>query len=379
MNEHIERIDQYLRSIDLPQDESDQHRRALRRQILSEIERKETMSVRNRTWKVTIAVAALIGGGALATAVGVKVYRYHFEGRDAGGTYYFSTEPQTIYERTSQDANGVQHAVIVTAGRLVSMDAADAKADVDQMQRDLEEIAGLREQDLRELTRVVDMQVNGHFLRTCVFQYTLADGRTHTIGEADPDSPVDVAQTPGLIEADFEEIAHLGEQGLRDVVKVIDTEVEGQIQRTLLCHYVLADGREKTIGEGDPALTPPTKRLTPEQINEVWRLKRLGQGEFLEEVEKSMYGKTFTFESCLFTLADGTVVTLAEGSPAAAKTTLSEADWKELRGLQKADAGEDLGTYEEEIRGKVFTFARERYLLGDGTEVIHAEGIPRSD
>ncbi len=40
-------------------------------------------------------------------------------------------------------------------------------------------------------------------------------------------------------------------------------------------------------------------------------------------------------------------------------------------------AGEFLGTYEQEIRGKMFTFERKRYTLSDGTEVIRADGEPK--
>jgi len=48
----------------------------------------------------------------------------------------------------------------------------------------------------------------------------------------------------------------------------------------------------------------------------------------------------------------------------------------ELRGLKKAGPGEDLGTHEETVEGRVFSFKRERYLLSDGTEVIYSVGTP---
>jgi hypothetical protein len=378
MKEHIERIDRYLKGIDLPEHTSDQHRCALRRQILSEIERKQTMSVRSRTWKVTIAVAALIGGAAIATAVGVKVYRYHFEGRGATGAYHFATEPQTVYHQDYTDANGNQRNVTVMTSRAASMGSDDSSGgDVDQMQSDLEEIAVLREQDLRELVRVTDMQVNGHFWRGCSFQYTLSDGRTRTIGEPDPDRAKLGASKD--IEADLAEIAALREQGLRTVVTAVDTEVEGQTHRTLICQYVLAGGREITMGETDTELPLPTVMLTPEQNAELTRLLRLDQGEYLGRQEKVVHGRVFAFETYRATLSDGAEVTRAEGQPIVGKTRLTEADWKELRDLAMADAGEDLGTYEEVVRGKAFIFARKRYILSDGTEVIRADGTARND
>ncbi len=49
----------------------------------------------------------------------------------------------------------------------------------------------------------------------------------------------------------------------------------------------------------------------------------------------------------------------------------------ETRQLKKAEPGEDLGTYEETVEGRVFLFKREKYLLSDGTEVIYSVGTPK--
>jgi hypothetical protein len=49
----------------------------------------------------------------------------------------------------------------------------------------------------------------------------------------------------------------------------------------------------------------------------------------------------------------------------------------EFRQLKKAGPGEDLGTYEETVEGRVFSFKRERYSLSDGTEIIWSVGKPK--
>jgi len=49
----------------------------------------------------------------------------------------------------------------------------------------------------------------------------------------------------------------------------------------------------------------------------------------------------------------------------------------EFRRLKKAGPGEDLGTYEETVEGRVFSFKREKYFLSDGTEVIWSVGLPK--
>ena len=51
----------------------------------------------------------------------------------------------------------------------------------------------------------------------------------------------------------------------------------------------------------------------------------------------------------------------------------------EFRQLKKAGPGEDLGTYEETVEGRVFSFKREKYLLSDGTEIIWSVGRPKQD
>jgi len=72
------------------------------------------------------------------------------------------------------------------------------------------------------------------------------------------------------------------------------------------------------------------------------------------------------------------------GEPAADTPMYSQEQWeefspqlKEFWGLRDAGPGEDLGTHEETVEGRVFSFKRERYVLGDGTEVIWSVGTPK--
>jgi hypothetical protein len=320
-------------------------------------------------------VMALIVTGAIGATISIRAYRYHFVGRDAKGTYHFETEPETIYERTYQDENGKARGLKVGRGGSVTIGARNGEAaDVEQMQSDLEETAYLREQGLRELETVVDTSVNGHLTRSGVYRYVLADGRILSIGESIPSK--EVPRTPARIESDNDEAERLRKQGVQDVIDVVEYDIEGQIWRVLTCRYVLADGREITFGEGDPKLPPVSKIPTPEQIHEVTRLKSLGQCESLGASERRMYGKAFNFETFLFTLADGTVLTQARGTPFGGKVSLTEADHEELTELTRQHAGEDLGMYEEEIDGTVFAFERKRYVLSDGSEVIRGIGRP---
>ncbi len=83
--------------------------------------------------------------------------------------------------------------------------------------------------------------------------------------------------------------------------------------------------------------------------------------------------------SVLLTPSDGKVVTRSEGQPEGPKQDLVAADWDEVRQLLGANKGEALGTYDEDVNGKPFTFRRVRYVLSDGTEVIQSTGTPGSE
>jgi hypothetical protein len=371
MSKNIEKIDRCLEGIVLPEHVSHQHRQQLRRKVLEEIERRQTMSVIKRVWKVAAVIAIVTGVGAIATAVGVKVYRYHFEGRGRDGEYHFSTEPEVIYKRTYLDPNGAERTYTVTHSGWVSVGAANA-TDAEQAGKDLEEIALLRQQDARELVGVVETEVNGHLHRTFRYKYVLSDGRTRTIGESEPGKNEPLS--PEQIDEDREQIDFLREKGERELIKIIDSEVEGELHRTCIYKYILADGREKSVGGSDPELAKPVTELSTEQINEIWRLRRLEKGDFLGYEDKQVQGQTFTFETYIFTLADGSVVTHGVGEPKGLKTSLTQLDWEELHELMEARIGEDLGVVEKEFNGRLFVFKRQRFILGDGTEVIWSNG-----
>jgi hypothetical protein len=83
-----------------------------------------------------------------------------------------------------------------------------------------------------------------------------------------------------------------------------------------------------------------------------------------------------------YQLSDGQIKDM--GEPADDMPVYSMEQWKEFspklkefRHLQEAGPGEDLGTYEETVEGRVFSFKREKYILSDGTEVIYSVGTPK--
>jgi hypothetical protein len=114
---------------------------------------------------------------------------------------------------------------------------------------------------------------------------------------------------------DLEEIDRLRQQDIRRLRAVIDTETGGSFHRTLLYDYTLSNGRTFCVNEGDPDHK------------------------------------------------DGTHLTTAQ--------------WDELNQLKKAEKGQDAGTQEKQVNGRLFSFQRQRFVLSDGTEIIRSEGTPK--
>jgi hypothetical protein len=243
--------------------------------------------------------------------------------------------------------------------------------DIEQTRRDLEEIDVLREMDQRTLLSVTETEVNGSAAaRAYLYKYVLSDGRIKTVGEGGFDRS---RPSPDQVTRDQQAMDALRVQGNYDVRKIIDVEVQGHVQRTLICRYTLSGGREQTRGESDPSLSAPGVVLDSEQDRELMRLVSLKNGELLSASKAQMFGKTFIFQRFLYTLPDRTVVMYSEGQPYP-KAELADADWNELNDLRKSGAGVTLGTFQQEFRGQLLNFTRVKYVLSDGTEVIQSRG-----
>jgi len=112
-------------------------------------------------------------------------------------------------------------------------------------------------------------------------------------------------------------------------------------------------------------------------LEEMKILSEQGKKELLK-VEEMMTDGTLEMKVHVYRyeLSDGRTIDQREGGSEGAYA-LSEALWQEWRRLKKAGPGEDLGTYEETVEGRVFSFKREKYFLSDGTEAIWSVGTPK--
>ena len=321
--------------------------------------------MRSRTTKL-IAAAALVCGGAIATAVGVKIHRYYIVGTDPDGVVHWTTKPEVIYR--SPDGKRVR--TRVRGGTMAPGES------IEQKQRDDEEMDLLRQQGKRELVSVVQRCVNGHWHRpTLFYKYVLSDGRAKTRSEKEPDRPD--RDTPEQIEKEFAEVERLRQEGQRELIGVSETVVDGELHRALRYKYVLANGHETTRHEDDLDVTPLTSLLSGDQVQEVWRLRRLKQGEFLGYETREVLGRPFAFGTYRFILAGGTVVTHSVGElTGQEKTELTEVDRAEWQEMLRTNQFEELEVYEEQIEGRMFTFRPMLFVLSDGTELIMSRGTP---
>ena len=370
MKTENEGVETYLQNIVPPECESAGHQDRLRAELLARVERRQAGGVLRGPWKTAVLVLGLVAVAAAATEVAVQVHRYYFEGRSGNDVYVFSTA-QVAY-RTYVDPQGVSHQRAISESVMVGGKELDA-AGIEQKRKDLEEITLLRQQNTRrQLESVTDTTVNGHPLgRYFTYKYQLSGGRTETTAESAETSGS--AQEQRQFEQQLEE-ARL--QGRREVTKVTDTDLNGQVSRTLICRYKLADGRVATGDGVDPDLARPTKYLTHAQQIELLGLVRQKQGTSLGRFDAAVCGQTFTFEKSAYQLADGTAVTYAEGEPKGEKVDLEAADWAELNKLRQAGAGEPLVEYTDEVNGQTLRFKPVKYVLSDGTEVVWASGQP---
>jgi hypothetical protein len=325
-----------------------------------------------------IALAALIGAGVVtAAAVGVK---YHFIG----------TDPERGYLVRSEDGHsGMNIPEKYASGPEQAVETA-------------EEIARLKQLGQRELVGVSEIDVNGQLDgRVLSYKYILADGRTITVGERDPDDNALwtlVGERQEEASRLFREAVTSGQfvttdQGTYRLTadgKEIPTFERVFQGRTFTFHkytVTLSDGTEVTrsIGrlcEDSPGGKTPdaaaTGGLTLKDHQEIIALRQQDRRQVVGVRELIANGaldlRTFVYR---YQLPDGRTIEMNED--AGSKFLLNADQRKEWLQARKAGAGQDLDGYEEQVLGRTYTFTRQRFVLSDGTELIWSRGTPKDN
>lgn len=117
-------------------------------------------------------------------------------------------------------------------------------------------------------------------------------------------------------------------------------------------------------------------------LEEIELLRQQDKRELLNVAETIIGTYRLKTHEYRYKLSDGRTKDMGEAADD--MPLYNEEQWKEFRPklheffrLQKAEPGEDLGTYEETVEGRVFSFKREKYFLSDGTEAIWSVGTPK--
>jgi len=119
---------------------------------------------------------------------------------------------------------------------------------------------------------------------------------------------------------------------------------------------------------------------TRRDLEEIELLRQQDKRELLQ-VETMMTDGTLEMRVHVYKyeLSDGRTIDMREGAGGAYTLARGgKARLQEWIRVKKA-GGEDLGTYEEVVRNRVFSFKRERFFLDDGIEVIFSCGTPKDD
>jgi len=145
-------------------------------------------------------------------------------------------------------------------------------------------------------------------------------------------------------------------------------------------HIFYSEGGEGALGEG--FITTDANEATDvdrkaRDLEEMKILSQQGKKDLLRIEETAINGVVdMKVHEYRYVLADGRTSDMREGMKWGGGFD-DEKRWKEWRQLKDAGPGEDLGTYEETVEGRVFSFKRTRYVLNDGTEITWSVGTPR--
>lgn len=333
--------------------------------------------------KARIVLAALVGAGVVtAAAVGVTIQKYRF----------MEKHPERGYIVQSEDGHSVMNIT------------EDHAASPEQAVETAEEIALLKQQGQRELVGVTEVEVNGQLDgRVLSWKYSLADGRTITVGERDPDdrAPMTLtgeryAEASRLLRQDTSgrSVGHFvtTDQGTYRLspdgkeTPTFDREFQGRTFTFDKHTVTLSDGTEVAwsfglLREDSPAgarSTAVNPGPLPKDLQEYDALRKQGKGQLMGVRELSARGEVdMRVHVYRYQLSDGRTINMNEDG--GGKWFLSSAQRQECVQARKAGSGQDLGTYEEEVMGRTFVFTRQRFVLSDGTELIWSSGNPKDN
>jgi hypothetical protein len=144
--------------------------------------------------------------------------------------------------------------------------------------------------------------------------------------------------------------------------------------------FFRSEGDEGALGNG--FITTDANGVTDvdqkaADLEEMKALSQQGKKELLRVEETAINGAVdMVMHEYRYTLSDGRTEDMREGMKWGGGFD-DKNRWQEWRGLRDAGPGQDLGTQEQTVEGRVFSFKRARYTLSDGTVITWSVGTPK--
>jgi len=145
-------------------------------------------------------------------------------------------------------------------------------------------------------------------------------------------------------------------------------------------HFFRSEGGEGALGNGFITVDANTVTDVDQKAADLEEMKALsqqGKKVLLRVEETAINGVVdMIMHEYRYTLSDGRIEDMREGMKWGGGFD-DKNRWQEWRGLRDAGPGQDLGTEDRTVDGRVFSFTRARYTLGDGTEITWSVGTPK--
>jgi hypothetical protein len=141
-------------------------------------------------------------------------------------------------------------------------------------------------------------------------------------------------------------------------------------------HIFVSEDRESvvTMDANEVTNVEQTKR----DLEEIKLLSQIDQRKLIGVDELSANGKlerrVFTYQ---YQLSNGRTMDMREADEL--NFVLNQKQRQECIQCWHAGSGEDLGTYEQNVKGRLFVFKQKKFILSDGTEIISSVGTPKDE
>ena len=317
--------------------------------------------MKNPITKLAAIITLICMGVAAAAVVGIKIHKWRFVGKHPKAGYLLSSE------------DGLK-------GRTIPESWAESPERAVEV---AEELDLLKQQGAGELVSVVEKEVNGKLIsRVFISKYVLANGREIKSSDRDPDF------NEQLTEAQDEELIDLLRADEYVTIGFEEKEFRGRMFSFERNRFILSDGTEVIWSDGKPSeerqgtvRTVVRDLKEAEQIlkekREIATLRQQDKRQLIGvkelRVNSELDLRVFIYQ---YKLSDGRTMDIGEGT-GDGNYILNKKQRQEWVQYKNSGSGEDLGTYEQKVKGCLFVFKKQKFVLSDGTEVIWSVGTPK--